>query len=254
VESTLRQIVNTAIWRFDYQMFSRLMTNTENAIGSAGYDVPFVRGTGGNVDFTPYAYAGTTFDTSHDHYVGFNVSTPKTMADVLEGLAATLEEHGHSAPYRASVSRADVALFAALTNYVQVVSPVIQTIDRAGVTSGTQFFANGSPQVVDGLFGYFQSTRGLIELYAYNRIPTAYVSLVKSYGQLDPRNPLVVRVHPAEGFGLFLSAVRSGDEKFPLKKINVEFEFGVSTGADRTNGAVGHLVAGGTFVSPTITA
>lgn len=253
VMSTLRAIINRAKWRFEKKLFNRLLTNTENAIGSAGYDVPFVAGTAGNVDFTPPAYGGQTFTTSHNHFIGYNASTPKTFADVLNGLAATLVEHGHQAPFKALVSLADIETYAALTKFVQLVNlAMIQQISLGGATSGNQMFANGSPNVIEGLFGHFQSSYGQIDLFAYGRIPTGYAGLYKSYGQLDPRNPAVVRVHPDEGFGLQVVAVRSNDEKFPLKKINVEFEFGISTGEDRTNGAVGYLVAGGAYANPTI--
>ena len=252
IQATLATIINRAKWRFEKKVLTRALTQAENAIGSAGYDVPFVRGTGGNIDFTPPGYSGQSFTTSHNHFLGFDSGSSKTMADVLNGLAATVEEHGHKAPFVAAVSRADVALFRALTKFVQFIAPIVTTIDRGGESSGNQLYANGQPMVSDGVFGYFQSDYGLIELRAYYRIPTGYVGLYKSYGNLAAQNPLAVRVHPQQGFGLFLTGERSDNEKFPLKKINVELEFGVGVGMDRTNGAVGYLVSGGTYTDPTI--
>lgn len=252
LRSTSSRIVNTFRWRFEKKLFTRFFTNTENAIGSAGYDVPFVRGTAGNVDFTPPSYGGQGFTTSHNHFLGYDSGSSKTFADVLNGLAATLVEHGHMAPLTAMVSLADVATYAALTKFVQIVSPVVTTIQRGSETTGNQLYTVGSPNVIEGLFGHFQSVYGLIDLYAYARIPTGFTGMYKSYGQLDPRNPLAVRVHPDEGFGIQMVAVRSNNEKYPLKKINFEFEFGVGVGEDRTNGAVGYLVSGGTYANPTI--
>lgn len=251
IESTLRTIVNRAKWRFERKILTRLFTNTENAIGSAGYDVPFVRGTGGSVDYAPPAYGGETFTTSHDHFLGVDDDT-LGPDDVLNQLAETLDEHGHTAPFTALVSKADVASYRALTKFVQMVAPIVTTIDRGGESSGNQLYASGTPMVTDGTFGYFQSDYGLIELKSYNRVPTKYASMVKSYGQLDARNPLAVRIHPDEGFGLQIFAEKTGDDSYPLKKLNIEFEFGVGVGEDRTNGAAAFLDASGNWSNPTI--
>jgi hypothetical protein len=250
--SQIRTIVNQARWRFEKALVTRAMTNTENAVGSGGYDVPFVRGTGGNVDFTPPAYAGTTFASSHDHFIGVNVSTPKTFADVLNLLAATLEEHGHKAPFTAMISRTDVTTIMALTNIIKFVAPVVQRWEPGGATSGAQFVTSGQPDVSDGLTGYFQSEYGQIDLMANPRIPTGYVGMYKSYGKNDARNPLAVRVHPQSGFGAYVVTETTDDRQYPIKSVRIEMEFGVGTGMDRTNGAVGYLVAGGSYANPTI--
>jgi len=248
--------VNTAVrrmeWRFEYELLNRFFVNTETAVGSAGYNVPFVRGTGGNVDFAPPPYAGEAFTTSHDHFIGFD-SGSKTMADVLEGLVETLVEHGHEAPFTAIVSKVnvDAGLFHALTGFVQLVTPTIQTIDRAGVTSGNQFFATGTPQL-EGLVGYYQSRYGQVNIRMSVRVPTGYVGMYKSYGVRDQRNSLWVRVHPDVGFGIRIVPETTQDIDWPLKQVNFTFEFEVGVGADRTNGAVGYLVSGGTYANATI--
>jgi hypothetical protein len=250
VAAAIRTIVLKGIWRFEQKLLGRFFDSDEEAIGSAGYSVPFVHSTGGAVDFAPPSWDGTAFATTHDHFIGYNLSTPKTMADVLNGLAATLAEHGHVAPYTALVSRADIALFSALTKFVELVSNVISVIDRGGGTTGPQFYSNGDRDL--GRVGYFQSEVGLVELVASNRIPTAYVGMTKSYGQLDARNALAVRVHPARGFGLAVVPETTPDDDFPIKQLDVDFEFGVGVGMDRTNGAVGYLVAGGSYSDATI--
>jgi len=249
VEASITTIALRAIWRFEQKLLGRFFDSDEEAIGAAGYSVPFVHGTGGAVDFAPPSYDGTTFATSHDHFIGYNASTPKTMADVLEGLAATLAEHGHMAPYSAIVSRADIALFGALTNKVIMVDGRVQ-VDRAGVTSGAQFFATGEQTI--SRIGAYQSTLGWIDLYATSRVPTGYVGMTKSYGQLDARNALAVRVHPMRGFGVAVVPETTPDDDFPIKQLDVDVLFGVGVGKDRTNGAVGYLVAGGSYADPTI--
>jgi hypothetical protein len=251
INSTIATIVNQAKWRFEKRIFTRLMTDTENAIGSAGYDVPFVKG-GGSVAYTPPAYSGKTFTSSHSHFLALNSGASKTFANVFNDLAETLAEHGHSAPFIAHVSVADVETIAALSKFVQFVAPVVTTIDRGGETSGNQLYASGQPMVFGGTIGYYQSKHGLIELRASNRIPTGYVNMIKSYGQLDPRNPLWVRVHPQVGFGLVVVPETTSDSQYPVKKVSLEFEFGVGIGQDRTNGANCYLAAGTTWSNPTI--
>lgn len=250
ITAAVRDIVNRGIWRFEMEVLERWLTNTEVAIGSAGYNVPFVRGTGGNVDFAPPPYDGQAFATSHDHYIGYNLSTPKTHADMLNGLAGTLAEHGHAPPYVAMVSQADVTSYGALTGWVELVEPVIQMVDRGGATSGNQYFATGSRDYMQ--IGYFHSERGLVQVRATNRLTTGYAGMCKSYGNLDSRNPLAIRVHPSQGFGIMIVPETTINDDVPIKQLDVELEFGVGVAQDRTNGAAGLLVAGGAWANPTI--
>jgi len=249
IQASIRTLVRTARERFEKRLLTRWFTNTENAIGSAGYDVPFVRGTGGNVDFAPPPYDGEAFTTSHDHYLGVDDDS-YDWDDVLDQLAETLAEHGHAPPYSALVSKSDIANYMALTGFVEVVDPVINMIDRAGATSGNQFFAVG--QRPFGLLGYYQGQYGLVEVRFSNRIPTLYAGLMKSYGSLDARNGLAVRVHPEVGFGAYILPETTPDDDYPIKKLDVVMEFGLGVGEDRTNGAAAYLHADGTWTNPTI--
>lgn len=250
IAAAITEIVNRGIWRFEQKLLTRATSNTEDAIGAAGYSVPFVRGTGGNVDFAPPAYDGASFATTHDHFNGYNLSTPLTMADVLDGQANELAEHGHVAPFTALVSRADVALFSALTNFVTIVDPIVSTIDRGSSTTGSNFFTRGNRDLAR--IGWYQSPVGLIELIATNRFPTGHVFVSKSYGTNNPRNALAVRVHPDQGFGFFVVTKTSENLDWPVEQVDVGFEFGAGVGMDRTNGSEGFLVAGGTWAAPTI--
>ena len=249
IRAGISTLVRRGVWRFEKKLLGRFFSNAEETIGTAGYSVPFVRGTGGTVDFAPVPYDGKTFTTAHDHFVGVNLSTPKTMADVIELLVTTLAEHGHDAPYTALVSRDDIALFAALTNKVVLVEAALQIL-RGGATSGPQYFAAGQQTLMR--IGSYQSSLGLVDLVASARIPSGYVGMTKSYGQLDSRNSLAVRVHPDRGFGLAVVPETTDDMEYPIKQLDVDFEFGIGVGMDRTNGAVGYLVAGGTYANATI--
>jgi hypothetical protein len=169
---------------------------------------------------------------------------------MLNGLAETLQEHGHAPPYVAIVPRADIASYYALTNWVEIVEPVVSTIDRAGATTGAQFFATGTREF--GQIGFYHSQYGLIEVRATARIATGYAGLVKSYGSNTARNPLAIRVHPEAGFGAMVRPETTPDDDYPLKKLNIEMEYDIGVGADRTNGAAGRLVSGGAWTNPTV--
>ncbi len=125
------------------------------------------------------------------------------------------------------------------------------SIDRASVTTGNQFFQRG--ERTKGHFGDFQTDFGLMRLHMSNHVPTKYCGAVKSYGSLDTRNPLAVRIHPAEGFGMFIVPETVPNDDVPIKQLDVEFEFGIGVAMDRTNGTACHLDAAGTYTAPTIT-
>jgi hypothetical protein len=250
VRAAISTIVRQARWRFEVGLLTRWFTNTENAVGSAGYDVPFVRGTGGTIDYAPPAFDGEAFTTSHNHYLGYNATTPDTLDEVLNGLAETLQEHGFAAPFTAMVSRADAATYQALSSFVQIVDPVVNMIDRGGATAGANFFAAGPRPF--GLLGYFQGAYGLVEVRETARLSTGYAGMVKSFGQLDGRNALVVRVHPNVGFGAYVVPETTPDDDYPVKQLDVEMEHGISVGPDRAAGAAAVLVAGGTWANATI--
>jgi len=249
IQASIATLVRQGRERLEKRLLTRWFTNTENSIGSGGYDVPFVRGTGGNVDYAPVAYDGESFTTSHDHYLGVDSDT-YGYGDVLDQMAETLSEHGHMAPYTALVSKTNISNYMALTDFVEVVDPVINMIDRAGATSGNQFFAVG--QRPFGLLGYYQGQYGLVEVRFSNRIPQYYAGLTKSYGQLDTRNGLAVRVHPDVGFGAYILPETTLDDDYPIKKLDVVIEFGVGVGMDRTNGVAAFLDASGSWTNPTI--
>lgn len=251
-DADLQRIILSAQWRFEQAILTRWFTNTENSVGTSGYDVPFVRGTGGTVDFAPPAYGGEAFTTSHNHYLGVD-SDNLGYDDALNQLAETLQEHGHNPPYNAMVSRADIASYYALPDFIEPLPPNVMVVDRGTTTAdtGAALFAREDREF--GRVGSFNSEYGVVVLRATNRVPTKYLGMCKSYGQDNPRNPLAIRVHPDVGFGAYIIPETSIDDDYPLKQIDVEFEFGVSVGRDRTNGAVAYLVSGGAWANPTIT-
>ena len=249
INAAIANLVRRGRWRFEKKLLTRWFTNTENSIGTSGYDVPFVRGTGGTVDYAPPAYDGEDFDTDHTHYLATD-SDDDGYDEVLNQMAEHVSEHGHAPPFTALVAKADIANYKALSDFVEIVEPVISMVDRGSETTGAQYFARGERPF--GMLGYFHGDYGLIEVRYSARVPTGYAGLVKSYGQLDGRNPLAVRVHPQVGFGAYVIPETTPDDDYPVKQLDVEMEFGVSVGRDRAIGAANYHVSDDTWANPTI--
>lgn len=250
ITATINTMVAQVRERFEYELFWRLFRNDEKQIGTSGYNVGFVT-LSGSVVYTPLKYGGATF-SSHTHYNGYNSGASATLATMLDDLSSELAEHGHNPTFTAYVSRADINTYRGLAKFVDFVAPSVTAIDRGGATTGASYYTTGQIQYADGVFGYYQADAGFVELRATARVATGYAAMFKSYGQLAPRNPLRVRVRPGKGFGAYLVTEASARSDYPIEKLLAQMEFGVGVGEDRTNGAVGYLVSGGTFANPTI--
>lgn len=245
---------------FDYTLLTRAMSNTETLLGTSGYSVGFCDGSpnagSGGPSYAPPKWNGQTFFEDHNHYVGYNASTPKTFADVIEGLALLVAEHGLplNTDFKVYVAEADVVTWRGLTNYVM---PIVNVSpDRGGLTSGNIFYEGGSvgpiPASGGRYIGSYNTAYGFGQLYATPRIPTGYAYLYRPGPAFAANNALAVRYRPSTGFGLRITEVPDFTTTFPLKEIDVEDEYGIAAGKNRYAGAVGYLVAGGTWANPTI--
>lgn len=237
-------------------VLTRFFSNAEVLLGTAGYDVGFADGSI-TVQYAPPSYGGQDFTTSHDHYLAYNTSASATYSTMLEGMAQTVQEHGHQAPFIAYVAEADVESYRALTRYSEPVTSSIYLVDRGGVTTGNQYFQRGTvdntPPSGGRWIGSYSSAYGMIELRSTYRIPTGYAGLYKSYGTNDPRNAIGFRIHPDVGFGFYINEIPSYSTTWPVKVIEITIEYGVSCGNDRTMGAAARIGAGITeYTVPTI--
>lgn len=254
--ATIQDIVQRGTNTFEKAVLTRALTTTANALGSSGYDLPFANASSG-VTWTPPAYGGQTFLSSHTHYVGYD-SDSLNAADALDGSAKHISEHGYAGPYTAYVAEADVATYRGLTNYVRPNGGSnIVIVDRGGQTSGSNFFSantleSATPEAGGRYIGDYDSPYGRVRLLATYRIPTGYHFMYKSFGMNDPRNPIAVRVHPDVGFGFYLKEIPSNDTTWPVKQIDVEIEYGISVGRNRLIGAAGFLHEDGAYVNPVI--
>lgn len=246
--------------RFDFEILNRALTNTEVALGATGYNVGFCDGSpnagSGGPKYAPPKWNGKTFYEDHNHYAAYDSAT-KTFADVFEGLAFLVAEHGLpiNTDFKVYVSEADVASIRTLTNYVMPVIDV--SIDRGGLNSGAIFYERGSvgpiPNSGGRYIGAYNTAYGFGQLFATPRIPTGYAFLYRPGAAFAANNALVVRYRQTTGFGPRINEIPNFDTTFPVKEINCEDEFGVACGKNRYAGAAGYLHSGATtYVNPTI--
>ncbi len=258
IDSSVAGIVRSGRNTFEKDILTRFFNNSENALGSSGYDVGWCDASS-TVTFAPMAWGGKTFTTAHQHYTGLDTAGSTTKGDMLDALALNLNEHGHEPPYMALIPEVDVATYRNLAHYIQPIN-VAWREDRGGETTGNRYFMDGTigaVQPVGGRFiGMYDSGYGAIYLKASNRIPTNYAGMYKSYGQNDPRNPIAIRVHPAVGFGFYIAEIPNYVSTWPVKTIEIWNEYGVSSngngGFARTNGAASEHISGGVYVNPVI--
>lgn len=260
--ASVRGIVTAGRDLFDRSIFVRALTTTENALGTSGYDVPFCNGSpnsgSGGPAYAPPKWGGQTFDITHSHYIGVNSSvSSQNLGDVLEQVAATINQHGLAGPYKAYVAEADVTLYRALTNYVMPTDD-INVIDRGGVTSGAIYYDPGTalgatPATGGRYIGAYNSAYGIVRLYATYRIPTKYVWMYMPGAALSPLNAIGIRYRESVGLGFRVIEIPDSNTTFPIKEVDIELEYGVSCGPNRYAAAAGVLLVGSTtWVNPTI--
>ena len=177
------------------------------------------------VDFTPPAYAGTTFTTAHEHYV--SIAGGLFTAAVFTDAKAELQEHGHQPPYEFIIGPSDEATVSGLTGFVSVNEALI----NQSVLAAT---ANFTGAAIDG-----KRPIGAIEgfrVWVVPGMPQYYGFGWKSYGLNNPRNPLIVRLPEGERaprLRLFRDSNNPG--LYPIQNLMLQTRFGVGV-ADRTNG------------------
>lgn len=238
--------------RVDYDILSRALSKTENALGS-GYDVPWSIGTGTNVNFLPPEYGAYVFDTTHTHFLGVTGAVSATTCETaLDKVAEELRHHGHTGTITALVSEADIASYQAIGN-AKWVRLVPQGVQAVGGNSASPVFV--SQQELEGIpgevIGMFLSKWGpRIIVRTHERIPTAYLFGTKSYGVDNVKNGLAIREHPSRGFGLFPNVMVTSSINPELERVRFEGGHGVGVN-NRTNG-IAIQINSASYNNPTI--
>jgi hypothetical protein len=230
--------------RVDYDILTRALTNSENAISSSGYDVPWAIGTGMNVNYIPPQYRGYIFSASHSHFKYYNGTVTAQCVNAIKNAVKELRHHGHTGRLVALVSDTDVDTWAGKTDngFVELNPTGFQVV--AGSSSAPVRVTTGEVEGMPGeLFGYFKTNRGVVEMRYHERIPTGYLFVTKSYGVNNPNNGLAVRTHPNYGFGMRVRPQVTSDINPELDFIKFEATHGVGVN-DRTNGHCTYMASG----------
>lgn len=235
-------LADDMIDNFEKQLLTRFFSSAANAIGTTGYDMPFADGVTTYVSFTPPPYKGHTFASSHVHFT--RAATDQHAAQ-LEAGAKHLWEHGRRGPYMAMVSFADVATWTAITGFIKP----NRGVEYVNVGSGAPY-AVASMQD-ERMIGMYETSVGLVTIWASPRIPTGYMGLYRSYGTDNVRNPLQVRYAPDHGLGGLLMPSNTF-QRYPLEEAYLLHEFGVGV-RDRLGGYCVYFAAAGSYTDPTIT-
>lgn len=239
--------------RVDVDILTRALTNTENQIGSSGWDVPWAIGTGVNVAYIPPQYGGYIFDSAHTHFVLRDATLGAAgLALLLDDMVRQLRHHGHSGRLVCLVSDTDVDTYRAMSDFVKFAPFNVVMTPQAAAATPVQVTPGEVMGMPGELFGYYNSSRGVVELRYHERIPTKYAFMTKSYGVGDQRNGLAIRVRRDGAFGLAPTPQLNNEIVRKLETISFVADHGVGIN-DRLNGVAGYIDSGASvWVNPTI--
>ena len=195
-------------------------------LGTGGYSPGFATAAAStNVDFTPPANEGTSFDSNHEHYVPIagGVFTNDVFTDAYD----ELREHGLEPPFDFLVGPSDRAAVEALSKFTAAADNLIlygSTQDRAAV-----------PGEYIGTIEHFmvREVRGIPQYYGFG---------YKNFGRLSRKNPLRIRLHKGESAfrALAMPHPNAGSGIVPLQNLMLYVEFGVGV-AERVNGTARYV-------------
>lgn len=245
----LQEIADRWRNRVDYDVITRMLTNTENAFG-AGYDVPWAIGTGMNVNYIPPQWRGYSFDSTHTHFV-VKDDASLDYDDLFDAMMLDLRHHGHVGDLALMISFADLTTVRALAGFSAFERNDVIIV--GGNTSAPVRHARGMIDGIPGeLIGYYDGPYGRAEVRYHERIPTDYCFMTRSYGVGSPKNGLALRVEKSGNFGLMV--LPQVDRSITPQLDNVRFEAVHGVGInDRINGVAGYIASGATtWVNPTI--
>lgn len=249
IEADLADAIKDARDKWRVPVLTRFLqrgddSGERNKLGSTGLSTGFATDEGSTgVDFRPPDYQGTSFDNTHEHYIGIagGVFTNAVFQDARD----ELREHGHAAPYTCLIGTADRAAVIALTNFTKAAEMTVRT----GITQDIAL----PNTTVNSLFAEFLGVIENIEVYEVRGVPQYYGIIYKSYGPRSQRNPLRVRVAKGQSLPRVIAMPdpRASNGSDPLQNLMLFLEFGVGV-AERT-GATPRYVNNATWADGTPT-
>lgn len=233
VEADVADAIKDARDRWRIQILTRILqrgddTGAYKGLGS-GYSPGFATTAGStNVDFTPPAFGGTVFTSTHEHYVG--IGGGAFTAAVFTDARDELKEHGHAAPFDFLIGPSDVTAVKALSGFVGVRSGLIAYGSTADLAADT----NRAPTTGVDLIGVMADD---FRVWEVRGMPQYYGFVYKSYGPRSQRNPLVIRLPKGQTVPRveFFTDPNGGNARNPIQDMMTFFEFGVGVN-DRTAG------------------
>jgi hypothetical protein len=233
LEADIADAIKDARDRWRVSILTRLLKRTDDSgaaqgLGASGLSPGFATTAGSTgVDFVPPAHGGTSFSSTHEHYVG--ISGGVYTNDVFLDAKDELREHGHEPPFEFIASPTDEAIIRALTGFV----PTRPELVSQGAQTATAML----PSTADMNGSYYIGAINDFAVRVVRGVPQYYGFGWKPYGANSQRNPLRIRLHK----GMQRPAViamqdpRNGSGAFPLQYLMLFLEFGVGV-SDRTNG------------------
>lgn len=194
-------------------------------------------GTGDNVFTRPYP-DGTALPGGYTHYYAANTSNAGEFETVLEAAVARLAKW-QSGPLDIVGNSTTIGLIKALSGFTKVGSALVR------------MSPNQAEALVDAAtyVGVWTSKDGVDcrVRVALDELSTNHVGIFKSYGALDPMNPLAYRYDEVKGRNAFVR-YRS---LFPLDQAVVLQDFGIGVN-NRVGAALIYAAAGaGSYTNPT---
>ncbi len=220
--------------RYRLSILTRLLqrgddSGTAKGLGSSGLSPGFATTAASTgVVFTPPTWGGTSFSSTHEHYVG--IAGGAHTAALFQDAKAELREHGHEPPYHYIAGPTEEVAIKALTGFVATGSDLV----KYGMDQSLAMLGNKATTMA----GWYPV--GVIEDFAIHIVPGVpqyYGFGWKPYGPNSQRNPLAVRLQK----GIMTPSVmampdpRAGSGAYPLQYMMLFTEFGVGV-RDRTNG------------------
>lgn len=217
----------------------RQFKSTAEAVGgTAGASVPFCDGGTADANYVPMEFDGQAFASTHNHFLRQAALNDANVALAIKHL----REHGHLGPYVVTGSLTDSASWNGLTGFYR---PKWDEVDFMQTAGPRAMFSQN-----DEYAGIFECAEGIALVRLTARLPTNYYGVHKAYSQLDPRNPLRMRVNPNQGYGFAILPGNWVGAPHLMAVVNAEYGYGV--GEDRTNGVAVFIAGAGNYVDPVI--
>lgn len=207
-------------------------SGTTLQLGSSGLSPGFATTAGSTgVDYTPPAFGGTVFFSTHEHY--YALAGGLYTNAVFTAAKNELREHGHEPTYEFLIGPFDESTVRGLSDFTPVAESLVilgSTQDVARMSAA----ADGTSWPIGTINDFF--------VRVVHGIPRYYGFGYKSYGRNSQFNPLRIRVPKNETTWQVTAMAdpHGGSGQNPLQDLMLFTEFGVGV-YDRTAGTPAYV-------------